>query len=180
MNGSLGGTHKRRGSSRSGGVKWDETNLQENEITKAAMQPLIKIREPKTPYHGPTEVESDSESAMQMDPLALDRESDLEVTSSGRSAEHDDEVDSRDKSAESHGDFRCDHQATSAERHAGVGWSDGDTDDPEEAEAAAHKRFLELRKKHYQLPTAKVLTHENGVDENGIVENGVEENGWHD
>lgn len=47
---SLGGTQKRRGnSSRAGGVKWDEANLKDNEIIKAAMQPLTKIREPKTP-----------------------------------------------------------------------------------------------------------------------------------
>ncbi|GFH11356.1 uncharacterized protein HaLaN_06841, partial [Haematococcus lacustris] len=35
-----------------GGLKWDEANLDENEKIKSEL-PVVKITEPKTPYHAP-------------------------------------------------------------------------------------------------------------------------------
>lgn len=49
-----------------GGLKWDETNLEQNERIKAELPP-VKITEPKTPYHAPLEGDASG-----LDPLALD------------------------------------------------------------------------------------------------------------
>ncbi|KAJ9526915.1 hypothetical protein QJQ45_017708 [Haematococcus lacustris] len=38
-----------------GGLKWDEANLDENEKIKSEL-PVVKITEPKTPYHAPLDV----------------------------------------------------------------------------------------------------------------------------
>jgi Protein phosphatase inhibitor 2 (IPP-2) len=47
--------------SRREGVKWDEENLQMNELIKAELNPT-RIDEPKTPYHGPgSEPDGDDE-----------------------------------------------------------------------------------------------------------------------
>lgn len=176
MNGSIGGIKKKRGgSSRSGGVKWDESNLQENEIIKATMQPMTKIKEPKTPYHGPSACDSDSDSAMQMDQLALDREGSQEIGGSGISAE------------QANGESHCPAQPIEfasfaegrlqehclqlidgqAEGQTVIGQDTGRSDVSESgdevSEAAAHVRFEELRKKHYQLPKA-VLAHEDNAE----------------
>lgn len=184
MNGSIGGTKKKRGSSsRSGGVKWDESNLQENEIIKAAMQPMTKIKEPKTPYHGPSACDSDSDSAMQMEQLALDREGSQEIGSSGISADQAngeshcpaqsiDFVSLAEGRLQEHCLQLIDGQAdgqTDGQTEGqpvidqGAGRSDVSESGDEMSEAAAHARFEEMRKKHYQLPKA-VLAHEDNAE----------------
>ncbi|MEW5319177.1 MAG: hypothetical protein WDW38_010344 [Sanguina aurantia] len=35
-----------------GGISWDESNLEANEVIKAGLS-SVRINEPKTPYHGP-------------------------------------------------------------------------------------------------------------------------------
>lgn len=46
------GMKRTRSDKAGGGIKWDETNLEENEKLKAELNPR-KIDEPKTPYVGP-------------------------------------------------------------------------------------------------------------------------------
>lgn len=91
----------------------------------------------------------------------------MQAASSGRSTDQGaDELDSQAAQHDTLSDasprgFR----AGSTERQPSVGWSDleAGVSEPgdEEAEAEAHARFQELRKKHYQLPQA-LLPHENG------------------
>ncbi|KAL6765207.1 hypothetical protein V8C86DRAFT_2463233 [Haematococcus lacustris] len=49
-----------------GGLKWDEANLDENEKIKSEL-PVVKITEPKTPYHAPLDGDEAS-----LEPMLLD------------------------------------------------------------------------------------------------------------
>ncbi|GFR46162.1 hypothetical protein Agub_g7656 [Astrephomene gubernaculifera] len=53
------------------GVRWDEQNLQDNEVIKATIS-KTKINEPKTPYHGPLGEEHMQEVDAGLLPLELD------------------------------------------------------------------------------------------------------------
>lgn len=94
----------------------------------------------------------------------------LQAASSGRSTDQgEDELDSQaaqhDALAEASDTSPREFRAGYTERQPSVGWSDlktgvSETGD-EQAEAEAHARFQQMRKKHYQLPKA-LLPHENG------------------
>ncbi|GLI60130.1 hypothetical protein VaNZ11_002198 [Volvox africanus] len=53
------------------GIRWDEQNLQDNEVIKATIN-KTKINEPKTPYHGPLGDQHMEDVDDGMQPLELD------------------------------------------------------------------------------------------------------------
>ncbi|GIL59313.1 hypothetical protein Vafri_14216 [Volvox africanus] len=70
------------------GIRWDEQNLQDNEVIKATIN-KTKINEPKTPYHGPLGDQHMEDVDDGMQPLELDSHPQqhpapsLEVSSAG-------------------------------------------------------------------------------------------------
>eukprot|EP00889_Picochlorum_renovo_P000946 jgi/Picre1/27976/NNA_000937.t1 len=65
------GCQKKEKKKKKGGVKWDESNLEENERIKRELNPT-KIDEPKTPYYqSACEDETDEGDSLEMSPLSL-------------------------------------------------------------------------------------------------------------
>ncbi|KAK7452338.1 hypothetical protein CaCOL14_004751 [Colletotrichum acutatum] len=147
-------------------LKWDEANLY---LTEQERSSTMKIDEPKTPYakhYDPTEDPSDDEE-MSEDPSVERKprtaragpgvEDDIPIMSLGEPEEAVPESESSKEKA-----LKAVHVDDSASAH-------GDDDElaglsPEEREK--HRRFEELRKKHYEMKdVAHLLGHPEELEE---------------
>ncbi|TDZ19256.1 Protein GLC8 [Colletotrichum orbiculare MAFF 240422] len=156
-------------------LKWDEANLY---LTEQERSSTMKITEPKTPYakhYDPTEDPSDDEMQDQ-DPnverkprtsrVAPSVEDDIPIMSLGEPEEAVPESESSKEKA-----LKAVHVDDAASPHG------GDEDDlaglsPEEREK--HRRFEQLRKKHYEM---KDVAHLLGHPEELLAEDDDDDNG---
>lgn len=139
-------------------LKWDEANLYLNE---GEMGGKMKIDEPKTPYakqYDPSEDEEEV-SAINAQDLAVDE---LDMAKSKKTKE--DEIPGLDiggpemegmERHESDGERRVIVDSTMSD--ADDGRHDGETAGMSREEQEKHKKFEEMRKKHYEMKDVKGL-----------------------
>lgn len=107
-------------------LQWNQRNLDENEITKQQFQD-IHVDEPKTPYQGAVDPEGEYYKAD-------DEEADLDNFSLGEA------------------EYKMEKPELDLNANIKDGEQLQDEEQPEDLNAEErHKRFLELRKKHYKL-----------------------------
>ncbi|KKY23429.1 putative protein phosphatase inhibitor 2 (ipp-2) [Phaeomoniella chlamydospora] len=161
-------------------LKWDEMNLYLAEQNRTA---TMKITEPKTPYakqYDPTEDDTemvDEDPSIQVDSIVVDEKEkvdSLRKNRSGHARESDipglelgepEEAVDLDTGAEddriirtsSHDGGRS--RSDSAEKHVSVGEDDAAeaVGMPSKEDLAKHKKFEEMRKKHYEMKNVKGL-----------------------
>ncbi|KAK2075962.1 hypothetical protein QBZ16_001298 [Prototheca wickerhamii] len=148
---------------RSSGVRWDEANLEANEDIKRDLNPT-KITEPKTPYRSPLETDDELDiHGSGIAPLRLDE--DLEAAGPPslqrrsphrtapapapilvhRSPEHAGGSDS-ERHARSPG--LC---GRSPRFSGDTDWAEHEADSPDPDHQLKRQKFLEARRKHYNL-----------------------------
>mmetsp|Transcript_7247 Transcript_7247/g.14511 ORF Transcript_7247/g.14511 Transcript_7247/m.14511 type:complete len:152 (+) Transcript_7247:60-515(+) len=145
------GCQKKEKKKKKGGVKWDESNLEENERIKRELNPT-KIDEPKTPYYqSACEDETDEGASLEMSPLSL----------------------SDDAGTSDHG--RRTMGVRIFDEHLGGG-DDEEMEDDEEEDAERKKKFVEARRMHYKF-SKDILTSTFPQEEEEYNEEGKEEQG---
>jgi protein phosphatase inhibitor 2 len=150
-------------------LKWDEANLY---LTEQEKNSTMKIDEPKTPYarhYDPAEDE-DEVRALDADEILVDE---LEIVKGKNSAARDEEIPglSLGEPEEAIPEQELDDDAESrrkvhvaANEHLGLN----------EEELEKHRKFEEMRKKHYEMKNvANLLGHPEELDE--IDDDGDEE-----
>ncbi|KAF2646851.1 hypothetical protein P280DRAFT_388430 [Massarina eburnea CBS 473.64] len=146
-------------------LKWDEANLY---LTEQQRDSTMKITEPKTPYakqYDPTEDEPEIEmlNAEELNVDELDKAKrkpriddipEFDLGEPGLEAPHSHTPESEKR-------VMVDPDAEADEGHHGEELADMTPDELEK-----HKKFEELRKKHYEMPNVKgLLGHPETVDE---------------
>lgn len=139
-------------------LQWNKRNLEENEITKQQFQD-IHVDEPKTPYQGAVDPEGEyyrdddeeddddnnNEGPSGIPPLPNDAELD-DFTLGEPEYAIDDSEEKSAKVNETHDVHMADDPVQSNEDE-----EDEEELDEEAAKALKHKKFEEMRKKHYNL-----------------------------
>lgn len=168
-------------------LKWDEANLY---LTEQERTSTMKITEPKTPYaqhYDPTEDPSDDEgerlvTAMDVDELdRIDGVEGAHAHAHRKNGPVDDEIPGlslgEPEEAVPEGEFEHRPRAVHVDSH---GSGHGDEDDetigmtPEEREK--HRRFEEMRKKHYEMKSvAQLLGHPEQLVDDDDDEDGEED-----
>ncbi|KAI8112179.1 hypothetical protein M9434_003503 [Picochlorum sp. BPE23] len=147
----LGCQKKKEKKKKKGGVKWDESNLEENERIKRELNPT-KIDEPKTPYYqSACEEETDDGDSLEMSPLSL----------------------SDDAGTSDHG--RRTMGVRIFDEHLGGG-DDEEMEDGEE-DAEKKKKFMEARRMHYKISKDILTSTFPHEEEEYTKEEGKEEQG---
>ena len=156
-------------------LKWDEANLWSNE---GQMGGKMKIDEPKTPYVGrydaDADVDEESTSAINPIDVAVDelemkeQHTHPQPASSSRARARESDIPGLDL-GEPEMDPASNRRESDGERRVmvesdGVGEADGHTGHGEEreedmsaAELQKHRKFEEMRKKHYEMKGVKGL-----------------------
>jgi protein phosphatase inhibitor 2 len=149
-------------------LKWDEANLY---LTEQEKNSTMKIDEPKTPYakhYDPTEDEEEIRM-LDTDEIMVDE---LDKARSGRSPRssraREEEIPglSLGEPEEEIPDHEIDDHSTKKEKAVHVKGEEHVGFSKEEQEK--HKKFEEMRKKHYEMKNvANLLGHPDDLDEDG-------------
>lgn len=121
-------------------LQWNQENLAANEITKQQFQD-IHVDEPKTPYQGAVDPHGEYYNVDDEDNLndfSLG-EPEIQIPEEEAATE---ETDSKDVRIEQQPDIKFTEQD---------GGSESEEESEEESAEARHKRFEEMRKKHYNV-----------------------------
>lgn len=132
-------------------LKWNQQNLEENEVTKLQYQD-IHVDEPKTPYQGAVDPSGEY--------YKVDDEDDLENFTLGEP-----QVELKD-------DFESVDLLETGNKASSGSTDDshlGDSENSDCEESARHKKFEEMRKKHYNV--REVFKTRNFADEDEDEEN---------
>lgn len=150
-----------RSDHKKGGIQWDEANLEENDKIKSEINPR-KIKEPKTPYHGPMEEEPGC-GELGMSPLILEAEVNTALNLAYRQGhtKSQDPADpselSCDEPTPEEGAYSRANSCQSGESLRSIGSSDdgelstADGETSTAPKADKRQRFADRRKNHYNM-----------------------------
>ncbi|EON63017.1 hypothetical protein W97_02243 [Coniosporium apollinis CBS 100218] len=149
-------------------LKWDEANLY---LTEQQRDSTMKITEPKTPYarqYDPTEDEEEM-SALNADELMVDE---LDKAKPQKKPTREDEIPDIDIGEPELGQQRGEHTPDSEKRvvveedMTDIGTHHGEEEDMTAEEREKHRKFEEMRRKHYEMRNVKnLLGHPEDLDD---------------